>query len=892
MTLSAGTRLGPYEILSPLGAGGMGEVYKARDTRLGRGVAVKVLPSHLSDNTEFRQRFEREARAVSQLSHPHICALYDVGTHDSTEFLVMELLEGQTLAQRLEKGALPAEQVLRAGIEIADALDRAHRHGIVHRDLKPGNVMLTKSGVKLLDFGLAKVGRGGTEGPGEGGLSSLPTEGAQEKPLTEKGTVLGTFQYMSPEQLEGAAADARSDIFALGAVLYEMATGKKAFTGKSRVSLIGSILRDEPPPISSVQPMTPPALDRVVKTCLAKDPDERWQSAHDVMSELKWIAEGGSQAGAPIVVSSRRKIRERMTWLIAAAAALAALLLAAAYLRRPSPSVVRFSLLPPEKTNYFFAGDNAGPVAVSPDGRSVAFVAAGEFRPILYVRPLDALAASPLAGTEDARFPFWSPDSRTIGFFAQGKLKRIDVSAGGVLGTICEAPNPRGGTWNRDGVILFAPDTRQAIFRVSASGGTMTPVTKLDAAIHTTHRWPVFLPDGRHFLYFAGDHNDVEGEKAGVYFASLDGRENRRVVHTLAAAVYSSGSLLYLRGSSILAQPFDPSTGRLSGEAALVAEGVAFDLSTWHGVFSASADNVLAYQAGEAGGTRLVWYDRAGKILGTLGEKANYYGPPRISPDGRRIAVTIDNPGDVFIFDGATGIRTRLTFSPSSNLLGGWSSDGAQIAFGSIRKVGRFGTYVKKTSGAAPEQGLLVSAEAGYLVTDWSRDGRYLSVIKTTPGKGRHLLLVPLAGDGKPRELLAEHDGDETDAAFSPDSRWIAYTVFTAGPPAVFVAPVPGPGGKWEVSTTGGYNPRWRGDGQELYFLAPDLTLMAAKVDRTGSEFRVGQLASLFQTRAASNPGYGYDVAADGKRILVDSLESGGGAPLTLVLNWKEGLKK
>lgn len=641
MTLSGGTRLGPYEILSALGAGGMGEVYRAKDTRLGRDVAVKVLPSHLSGNAEFRQRFEREARAVSQLSHPHICALYDVGIHDSTEYLVMELLEGQTLAERLEKGALPAEQVLKAGVEIADALDKAHRRGIVHRDLKPGNIMLTKSGVKLLDFGLAKVA--GPEAASKE-LSSLPTEGAAAQPLTEKGTVLGTFQYMSPEQLEGAEADARSDIFALGAVLYEMATGRKAFQGKSRVSLIGSILRDEPPPISSVQPMTPPALDRVVRTCLAKDPEERWQSAHDVMSELKWIAEGGSQAGVPAPVAARRKSRERLAWGIAGAAVVAALVLAAVDFRLASApvEVVRSSILPPEKTHFAFAGDNAGPLTVSPDGRTISFVAAGEKRPLLYVRRLDSKDATPLTGTEDAIFPFWSADSRSIGFFSQGKLKRVDVASGGVTATICEAPNPRGGTWNRDGVILFSPDTRQPIFRVPASGGTPNPVTKLEAASQTTHRWPSFLPDGNHFLYFAGDHNDTQGEKAGIHFASLDGKENRRVVHTLAGALYSSGLLLFMRENSLLAQTFDPSTGRLSGEAAPVAEGVQFDLSTWHGVFSVSAGHMLAYQPGGLGsGNRLVWYDRAGKVLGALEEKNNYVGPVRISPDGKRVAAAI-----------------------------------------------------------------------------------------------------------------------------------------------------------------------------------------------------------------------------------------------------------
>ena len=662
MTLAGGTRLGPYEIVGPLGAGGMGEVYRARDTRLGREVAIKVLPSHLSDDPDRRTRFEREARAISQLTHPHICTLHDIGSEDGVDFLVMELLEGQSLADRLEKGPFPTEQVLKLGAEIADALDRAHRAGITHRDLKPGNVMLTKSGVKLLDFGLAKMAA--TErAPSD--LSSLPTQAAASRPLTEKGTVMGTFQYMAPEQLEGREADARTDIFSFGCLLYEMATGKKAFVGASQASLVTAILSKEPEPISTAAPMAPPALDRLVRTCLAKDPEDRWQSARDVRNELTWIAQAGSQVGAPAAVTSRRKSRERLAWICAAAAAVAAIALGAVYLRRVRPLVVRSTILPPEKLQFFFAGDNAGPVAVSPDGRSVAFVAAGETRPLLYVRPLDALNASALPGTEGARFPFWSPDSRTIGFFTETKLKRIDAAAGAVPATICDAPNARGGTWNRDGVIVFAPETRNGLFRVPASGGRPAPVTNLERPNQTTHRWPVFLPDGKHFLYFAGNHNEPQSEDSGIYFASLEGKESRRVVHSFAGALYSSGSLLYLRGNSLLAQPFDPSSGRLSGEAVPVAEGVQFDLSTWHGVFSVSDESVLVYQPGGPGtGNLLVWYDRAGKTIGSPGERANYIGAPRISPDGKRIATEIGDPGDVFVFDVASGLKTRLTFTP------------------------------------------------------------------------------------------------------------------------------------------------------------------------------------------------------------------------------------
>ncbi|MGH9363953.1 MAG: protein kinase domain-containing protein, partial [Thermoanaerobaculia bacterium] len=542
MTLSAGFRLGPYEVLAPLGAGGMGEVYKAKDTRLERTVAIKVLPAHLSSSEEMRQRFEREARAISQLSHPHICALYDVGSHEGTEYLVMEYLEGETLATRLAKGSLPLDQTLSCGIQIADALDKAHRQGIVHRDLKPGNVMLTKSGVKLLDFGLAKLRQAESE-PVASRLSALGTEGT---PLTAEGTLLGTLQYMAPEQLEAKEADARTDIFAFGATLYEMATGRKAFSGTSQASLISAIMTAEPALISTIQPMTPPALDRMVKTCLAKDPDERWQNAHDLMRELRWIAELGSQAGVPGPVVARRKSRERFSWgltavtlLVALAAVAAAVRYAhrAAMLARP----MRSSMVLPEKSALRAA-------AISPDGTRVVFVARDSSgRNLLWIRPLDSLAVQPLPGTENPSFPFWSPDSRFIGFFADGKLKKIDAS-GGPPQTLCDAPVNRGGTWNREGVILFAPVSDGPIYRVSASGGLPTPVTRLDPSRgETSHRWPFFLPDGQHFLYLVASFGGPK-EKTGIYVGSLDSKEEKFLLPANSSVAYAPpGYLLFFR---------------------------------------------------------------------------------------------------------------------------------------------------------------------------------------------------------------------------------------------------------------------------------------------------------------------------------------------------------
>jgi hypothetical protein len=474
VTLAAGSKLGPYEILGQIGAGGMGEVYRAKDARLERTVAVKVLPPHLSASPESRQRFEREAKTISQLSHPHICAIYDVGQEGETEYLVMELLEGETLSDRLAKGPLPFEQTLRYGTEIADALDKAHRQGIVHRDLKPGNVMLTKSGVKLLDFGLAKAMAPAVQ---QSSLTSLPTMMGTANNLTQEGTILGTFQYMAPEQLEGKEADARTDIFAFGCVLYEMATGRKAFSGATQASLISAILRDDPQPISQVQPMSPPSLDHVVKACLAKDPEERRQSAHDIASELKWIGEGSGVSGAPAtLVGPHRPGHGRMAWGIAALAVIGALAWTFFLVRRPSATMpgLRVAVLAPDGTTSY------GAFALSPDGRQVAFIATGaDGRDTLYVRSLDSLEARSLPGTEDAAYPFWSPDSASLGFFAKRRLKRIDVG-GGPPRDLADVTDPRGGTWGRDGVIVFAPSGGSGLVRIAAAGGAVTTVTELD----------------------------------------------------------------------------------------------------------------------------------------------------------------------------------------------------------------------------------------------------------------------------------------------------------------------------------------------------------------------------------------------------------------------------
>ena len=658
MTLAAGTKLGPYEIVAPLGAGGMGEVYRARDTRLDRSVAIKVLPTHLSSDPEAKQRFDREARAISSLNHPNICTLHDVGHQAGIDYLVMELLEGETLADRLMKGPLPVEQVLRYGIEICEGLERAHKSGVVHRDLKPGNVMLTKSGAKLMDFGLAKAATPAT--PPSSGLTAtlMPPGGSQ--PLTARGTVVGTFQYMSPEQVEGKDADPRSDIFALGAVLYEMATGKRAFAGKTAASVVAAILASEPQPISVVRPMSPPALDRVVKTCLAKDPDERFETVHDVKLQLRWIAEGGessaTQAGVSVPVAAHRKNRERILW-----AASALLLAACVWLlvihfgqTKTERQAIHVYIPAPEKSTFAFAGDLTGPLVISPDGTRLVFAARdADGKQMLWIRPLQAAASQPLDGTDGATYPFWSADSRYIGFFAEGKLKKIEAR-GGPAQALCDAVDGRGGTWNHQDTIVFAPTYAGPLYRVSAQGGTPMQVTELDPAGETSHRWPEFLPDGRHFLYFA---RNVAAEVASTYVGSTDRKERKQLLRNRSNLVYAPPwYLLFVRETTLMAQPFDARDLSLHGDASPLADGVLANLPYSRAIVSVSKNGVLAYAGtGDAVQvSRLRWLDRAGKQLGLVGDPGGY-STPHLSPGGRKLAVALIDPSratsDIWIYD-------------------------------------------------------------------------------------------------------------------------------------------------------------------------------------------------------------------------------------------------
>jgi len=900
MGLSSGTRLGPYEIAAPLGAGGMGEVYRARDTRLDRSVAIKILPEHLADKADAGERFEREARTISSLSHPNICQLHDIGTQDGVRYIVMELLEGETLADRLRRGPLPLEQVFRFGSEIAEGMHAAHRRGVVHRDLKPGNVMLTKSGAKLMDFGLAK-GVAATR-PASAELTASLTS-SHATPLTQQGTIVGTFQYMSPEQIEGKEADPRSDIFSLGAVLYEMVSGKRAFEGKTLVSVAASILEKEPEPIRTLQPLTPTSLERVIQKCLAKDPDSRWQSAGDLASELKWIAEGSSTAAKSVVKTQRSKIaliREGLAWMLAALALIAVIVLSLVLGFSGSPKpLIRTQIAPLEKMQFNFVGDNGGPPAISPDGKNIVFSSRGEGKNQLFLRSLDKLVPQPIAGTVAGTFPFWSPDSRSVAFFADGKLKRIDI-AGGAPVTICNAPVGRGGSWSTNGTIVFSPSFTEALLQVPATGGTPAPATKLSDK-YTTHRWPWFLPDGNHFLYLAANHSATTSATTAVFWASLDGQDNKMLFTSPSNAIYASGRILYVRDNALMAQEFDGSSGQLHEEAIPLNGDVQVDGTVWRGIFSASETGTLVYQPGLVGARqRLTWFDRTGKEVGSV-SGPDQFSLMELSPDDKKAAATIGDPvGVIWIYDLAHNNRTRFTFGNDSNVNAIWSRDGKKLAYleGDLNSAFSRKLVVKASDGSGEAREL---RDIGTLHTlqeeldDWSPDGRYILYESGTIGEGSgiDLWLLPLSGD-KPVPLIST-PGDQQFGQFSPDGRWVAYSSSETGRPEIYVVPFPATGAKWQVSANGGTRPRWRRDGREIVFeVAGTGNVMSAQINPRGSNLEVGEVRVLFETTnlPPNNAGSQWSLTSDGQKLLAITTGETGDLPLTVIQNWTEELKR
>jgi serine/threonine protein kinase len=870
----------------------MGEVYKARDTRLDRTVAIKVLPQHLSSSAEGRQRFEREAKTISALSHPHICALYDVGREDETEYLVMEYLEGETLAERLAKGPMPLDQTLRYGTQIADALDRAHRQDIVHRDLKPANVMLTKSGVKLLDFGLAKAIAPAAQ---PAALTSLPT--AMGNPnITQEGTILGTFQYMAPEQLEGREADARSDIFAFGALLYEMATGKKAFDGNSRASLISAILRDNPKPISQLQPMAPASLDRLVRKSLAKDPEDRWQSARDLASELEWIREGGSQS-EPSVTKVHTK-REAAAWLIAAlfAAAIVTLLMVESRARRPNlDGAFRWEVVPPESSVLETLNPVGTFFSLSPDGRMLAFVArsSNTRNSRLFVRALDSLVAQPVGGSEgDVSSPFWSPDGAFLAFFADGKLKKIALSGGPAI-TICEAPQGATGTWGTDGTIIFSEwGSEPAIGflrRVSSSGGEPTVASRLDVSRREHwHQWPIFLPDGRHFLYLSwyGDAWPKGGR--GIFLGTLGSLDARLVTTADSEFAYSPpGFLFFAREGALFAQRFDPDSATVQGEPRMIASAIQTYRPT--GVASLSAAQRAPIIAVYAGATtsNLVWVDRTGKEVGTLGSDRYFSSRSlRLSPDGKRFVFALFDPHlgttDLWVKDLERATSTRVTFDPWSEFSPVWSSDGHWLFFSGDQ--GGQPPDLFRVSLTDLKTEPLLRTQNPKEASDVSPDGRFL--LYDDGGIGhRDIWVLPLTGEKKPFPFVAS-PFDETGARFSRDGHYVAYTSSESGRPEIYVRRFPAGPERWQVSRSGGDSPRWSRGGKEIFFMA-DGRVMAAPV-RLDRSFESGAPAALFALGLAAYPDY--EVSPDGRFIL---FSAGAHAPgIQIIANWASELKR
>jgi len=904
MALTSGTKLGPYEIQAELGAGGMGEVYRARDTRLDRTVAVKVLSSHLDNNPDLKQRFEREAKTISSLQHPHICVLHDVGHQDGTDFLVMEYLEGETLAQRLSKGALPLSEQLKIAIEIADALAAAHAAGIVHRDLKPGNVMLTKSGVKLLDFGLAKplsamaTSSAVASAPSFTASKTLSGPSPMVSPLTAHGSIVGTIQYMSPEQIEGKEADARSDIFAFGAVLYEMAAGKRPFHGKSQISLASSILESDPEPISATQPLIPPAFEHVITTCLNKNPEERFQSARDIKLELQWIAEEKTLAApAPALPANVSSPARRIVWVGAVVAALLLGVVGGIFWNRSRTSqhTIRTAINPPEGGRFNLTGDSAGPPVLSPDGATLAFTAtAADGKSQLWVRPMDSLQARILPDTEGANFPFWSPDSRSLAFFStDGKLKSIDLN-GGSAQVVCDAQFGRGGSWGAGGTIVFSPATTGPLMQVSASGGTPVTVTKIDAAQFTSQRWPFFLPDGKHFLYLAIHHDASKSGNDTVFYASLDGRENRPLFRSLSNAIYADGFLLFARGDQLMAQPFDPASGKLSGEPQIAAKQVMNDLTTWHMDASASANGLLVFGNGSTGDWQLLWMDSASKQLSVLADKFTDLQSAIISPQGDRIALQIDTgQNDIWVLDLARGVRTRFTFGPVANQYPVWSPDGKWIAYDSLRG-DRFQIYRKRSDGSGAEELLWAGDKDQSSPDSWSRDGNNIIFsrhLSTTPFPVRRstadseIWSLPLQGDRKPRLLVR----GGADGILSPDGRWLAYLSIESGSPQVYVVGVGNNQGKWQVSANGGDQPHWSQDGKELYYQNFSYDILAIPVHEVGSALEFGSPRTVVNHWSA--PVVIYDVAPGGKKILLDRISQQVSQSVTVVTNFPSELK-
>jgi serine/threonine protein kinase len=867
MPLDPGTLLGPYEILAPLGAGGMGEVYKARDPRLDRVVAIKV------SSAQFSERFTREARSIASLNHPHICTVHDVGPN----YLVLEFLEGETLAQRIGRGPIPFGEAMKYALEMADALDAAHHKGITHRDIKPANVMIVKTGTKLLDFGLARIDQ-----PAVAQSDETLTMAA----MTQPGTILGTFQYMAPEQLEGKEADARSDIFSFGALLYEMLTGQRAFQGKSQVGLFAAILEHHPTPVSSAQPAVPTELDRFLAICLSKNPDERFQTARELMRELKWIAEkpATTPPSAAAYTPSPTK-PSRWPYALAAIGLLAAAGLAALHFTEKPTQLphLRFQVTPPE--NVRFAGTPPR-IALSPDGTQIAFNATKDGKTEMWVRRLDSGGARPLPNSEGSETPFWSPDSKSVGLFTSGKLKRIDV-ANGTVQVLSDAPvTDAGGSWSPDGqTILFSGRNPEfTVHQITAAGGTATPVLKL-LPQETLQRWPRFLPDGKHFFYFS---SGKAPQDTGIALASLDGKERKFLTSSTSAVEYAAGYLFYRAEEALVARPFDLDKLEFTGEPVQVLPSVTAQANGRVSASISANGFLVANETDPGGGTEvLTWVDRLGKQLSTVGQPGSY-AHLTLSPDGRQLALTSGNPGDIWGIDLARNVSSRLTFDPAPDSYPIWTHDGRALLFNSGRT--NNGIYTKPSSGLGEEQ-LLFKSEAGLnQLLSVSSDGKWLLFTKG-PAGSHDVYALPLLEKSEPIPVLTSRF-EESLARFSPDGRWIAYLSNESGAPQIYIRSFPGSERKLQVSIMGGTQPRWRRDGKELFYLGADGAMMAVGI-KSLAPLELGEVSTLFQSGLPVALGRSdYEVTADGSRFLLNRpVTAGSQATLTVIQNWQALLK-
>lgn len=892
MSLAPGVRLGAYEIVSLLGVGGMGEVYRAHDSRLHRDVALKVLRDDVASDLKLRARLDREARSIAQLSHPHICTLHDVGEADGSAFLVFELLEGETLASRLIRGPLPIADALTIASQIADAASAAHRKGIIHRDLKPGNIMLGRGGAKLLDFGLAKDML-----PLVGGASTT-TEAA---PLTGQGLIVGTLHYMAPEQLEGRPADVRSDIWALGAVLYEMVTGERAFGGDTPASVVGAILKDEVPALSTRQPLAPGALNHLVQGCLAKMPEDRWQSMVDVKRQLEWIRASHIDGPFESVPRVQASVAKRRWWPMGLAAV--PLLMFAALLpdwwahrSELAPVLTQLSVLSPPETR--FSGPPASVVspqiALAPDGRQIAFVAESpRGRSSLWVRGLSAAQAQLLRGTENAMYPFWSPDGRSLGFFAQGKLKTIGLD-GEPPRTLSDASlDSRGGTWGPDGTILFAPEANGPLAKISAAGGAVTPVTQLDPARReSSHRFPSFLPDGRHFLYTT---RSPQQDDWGISIGSLDSPIGQPLIprSEWGGQFAPPGHILFLRAGTLMAQAFDARRLTLGGEPTAILSDVGAT-TTGYAAFSASGTGSLIHASHIGAPGRLRWYDRSGNAGAWVTEPGEYL-DFELSPDERTVAISrVSDPGltaaDLWLIDLERQLPTRFTVDRENEASVLWSPDGRDVVFRSNRQ-GFTQLYRKRSSGIDTERPIL-NAGNNVITSDWSRDGS-LIVFTATTSTGFEIWVWRTNTDEKPR-LAVRTPVNAMHGHLSPDGKWIAYASDESGELQVYVQPFPPTGDKRQMSPDGGSEPRWRRDGQELFYLATGGTLMQVAIPGRDA-FKASVPHPLFGVRVPfmGNPYHtNYAVSADGQRFLVNTMTSDASLPIDIVLNWTGLLKK